>query len=108
MDRIREAICTALDDSGLTAAEVSAAVGEAPGYLDSFLHHGNPRRLPPRVRWQLSHFLGLPRFVLRDQQEALVLQDREPEPPVLRVIENPNFAANRTIPGKPGRRTARR
>ena len=108
MDRIREAICTALDDSGLTAAEVSAAVGEEPDYLEDFLHQGKPRRLPPRVRWQLSHFLGLPRFVLRDPQDTRVLQDREPERPVLHVIDNPNFEAARILRQNMDRRRATR
>jgi hypothetical protein len=87
---------------------VSVAVGEAPKYLDDFLCQGKPRLLPPRVRWQISHFLGLPRFVLRDHQDRLVFQDREPERPVLHVIDNPNFEASRALRGNLGRRRASR
>lgn len=64
MDRIREAVCTAVADLGEDFEDISERIGAERFYLRRFVERGVPRLLPTDLQHRLAAELGLPAGVL--------------------------------------------
>lgn len=89
MDRIREAVCTAVAELGENFDDISERIGIDRGYLRRFVENGVPRQLPLDVRRRLAAELGLPVAVLETPAGAPFTAGRTNvvARPQLRVID---------------------
>ena len=70
MDKIRQRLKRAIDESGRSLSDLSKKCGRNHAYLQQFINRGTPQKLPEDVRRKLSVILSIPENELGGPNEA--------------------------------------
>ncbi len=79
MNRVQDAICTAVSGIGLTLAEASLQIGLHERFLPNYVAVPSPGELSPDVQRALSRLTGLPEFVFRGSESTVSALDTDEE-----------------------------
>ncbi len=79
MNRVQDAICTAVSGIGLTLEEASLQIGLHERFLRNYVTVPSPGELPPNVQRALSQLAGLPEFVFRGSESTVSAIDTDEE-----------------------------